>query len=90
MAFVNFDNAYINGSSPGIYALYGVLVSNLYFRKIKSSAYMSATVRNRIIVILLVINFLGADTFVIHAIGFAVGLVYGFIQVRCNRVFKET
>jgi hypothetical protein len=51
---------------------------------------MSATVRNRIIVILLVINFLGVDTFVIHAIGFVVGLVYGFIQVKCNRVFKET
>ena len=90
MVFVNFDHAYINGSSPGIYALYGVLVSNLYFRKIKSSVYMSATARNRIIVILLAVNFLGADTFVIHAIGFVVGLVCGFIQVKCNRVFKET
>lgn len=90
MAFVHFEHAYINGSSPGIYALYGVLVSNLLLRKIHSSTYMSAATRNRIIIILLAANFLGFDTFVIHAIGFGVGLICGFIQVKYNHDFKET
>jgi membrane associated rhomboid family serine protease len=89
MSFVGYEDAYINGSSPGIYALFGVFVSNLYFRKLNSSAYMFANVRNRIVIILLAANFLGVDTFVIHAIGFATGLLCGFIQVKCHRRFQE-
>lgn len=87
MLFVNSNSAYIIGSSPGIYALYGVLTANLFFRKINSSMYMSSTTRNRIIIILLLANFLGLDTFVIHMIGFIIGLLCGYFQSQYNHSF---
>jgi rhomboid protease GluP len=89
MLYANSTNAYIHGSSPGIYALYGMLVSNLYFRNLNSSAYMSRRIKHRFIIILIAVNFLGIDTFIIHAIGFAVGLCCGLIQAKCNHRFQK-
>lgn len=87
MVFVN-ENAFITGSSPGIYALYGMFTSHLLLRKLKNT-YMLKKVRNRFIFLLIAVNFLGFDTFLLHAVGFATGMLCGFIQAKCNHTFVE-
>lgn len=75
-----FPNDSIVGASPGIFACLGLLVNWLIKNRRLAVKYRKQKGFIYLLIYMLVSNFLGVRSFLIHAFGFMVGIVLGYVM----------
>lgn len=73
-----FPNDSIVGASPGIFACFGLLFNWLIINRRLVAKYRKQKGFTYLLIYMIVSNFLGVGTFLIHVFGFIVGIVLGF------------
>ena len=84
-----FPEGWMVGASLGIFVLIGMMCVLLFKEKRKISDVFSRSDKRYLVFYLIVGNLIGIGTVVAHLIGFVIGLLFGFVGIRCLREKEE-
>lgn len=80
-----FPEGWMVGASLGIFVLIGMMCVLLFKEKRKISDVFSRYDKRYLVFYLIVGNLIGIGTVVAHLIGLVIGLLLGFVGIRCIR-----
>lgn len=79
-----FPEGQIVGASLGIFVLLGMLCVELFAKGEKQVIALSRYEKGYLVLYVVAGCFLGIGTIVVHAIGFVIGLLVGFVMLKMN------
>ncbi|MCR4625650.1 MAG: rhomboid family intramembrane serine protease [Lachnospiraceae bacterium] len=77
-----FQNGLMYGASPAIFCFFGMMASWLIKDRALLDEYINIKGSRYLLCVAVISNFLSVGTFVVHVLGFCVGILIGFVVKR--------